>query len=255
MNIRRRLTAAAICWVTLSSEVHAAPGNEASPRARPESRHPDWTGVWVRIGSVSDPRVKHDYAELPPAPTDETDWPPLTESFRARYRVITQALARGERLNDPTANCLPAGFPWMMNMPYPMEIHQSPTQLTIIAEWLSQTRRIYIGAEHPPDVDPTFFGDSVAHWEGNALVVDTVGLRPDTNMNDSGLMHGEHTHVIEHWTQSKDGVLNDELTVLDSEMLTRPWVRTFHYRHEPTMHVMEYVCENNRDAVQRAPTP
>src|ERR1700733_8595713 len=155
MNIRRRLTAAAICWVIVSSEVHAAPGSEAAApacscdhrhSAPPERHHPDWTGVWVRVGSVSDPRVKHDYAELPPPPTDETDWPPLTESFRAKYRVITQALARGERLNDPTANCLPAGFPWMMNMPYPMEIHQSPTQLTIIAEWLSQTRRIYIGA-------------------------------------------------------------------------------------------------------------
>jgi hypothetical protein len=217
-------------------------------------RHPDWTGVWVRIGSLSDPRVKHDGREAPPSPTDESDWPPLTDAFRDRYRTTTQALEKGERLNDPTANCLPAGFPWMMNMPYPMEIHQTALQVTIIAEWMSQTRRIYVDANHPKDIDPTFFGDSIGHWETNVLVVDTVGLRSDTNMNDSGLMHGKHTHVIERWSQGKDGVLDDELTVFDNEMLTRPWVRTFQYRREPSFRLMEYVCENNRDYAPRAIT-
>lgn len=260
LRFPRHLALAATCAVAISWPTTAALAEAQPPLACSCDRHkghtePDWTGVWVRIGSISDPQVKPDYASLPPAPTDESDWPPLTESFKKKYRIITQALAKGERLNDPTANCLPAGFPWMMNMPYPMEIHQSATQVTIIAEWLGQTRRIYIGARHPPDVDPTFFGDSIAHWEGPALVVDTIGLRPDTNMNDSGLMHGEHTHVIERWSQSSDGILNDQLTVLDADMLRQPWVRTFHYRREPTMRVAEYVCENNRDAVPRAVTP
>jgi hypothetical protein len=245
----------AISCLTTAALAGAPPAVECGCERHEGHAHPDWTGVWVRIGSVSDPQVKPDYSALPPPPTDESEWPPLTEAFHKKYRIITQALAKGERLNDPTANCLPAGFPWMMNMPYPMEIHQTATQVTIIAEWLSQTRRIYLGTRHPPDVDPTFFGDSVAHWAGNTLVVDTIGLRSDTNMNDSGLMHGEHTHVIERWSQSGDGVLNDELTVLDADMLTQPWVRTFHYRREPTMRVEEYVCENNRDAVPRAVTP
>jgi hypothetical protein len=262
MNVPRHLAVAAI---SLSAALFMAQASPVSTAASPScacdngpithasAHYPDWTGVWVRVGGLSDPRVKRDYTEVPPSPTDETDWPPLTQAYREKYRVITKALDNGERLNDPTANCLPAGFPWMMNMPYPMEIHQTAAQLTIIAEWMSQTRRIYIGAHHPRDVDPTFFGDSIAHWQGNTLVVDTIGLRSDTTMNDSGLMHGKNTHVIERWSQSKDGILNDELTVLDDDMLTQPWVRTFHYRREPTMRVMEYVCENNRDYAPRAP--
>ena len=234
-----------------SSTANVTPFVKRSVSTQRAQRHPDWTGVWVRIGSLSDPQVNHDKQEAPPSPTDESEWPPLTDAFRENYRIITRALEKGLRLNDPTANCLPSGFPWMMNMPYPMEIHQTASQVTIIAEWMSQTRRIYLGGIHPDDVDPTFFGDSIGHWEGNVLVVDTIGLRSDTNMNDSGLMHGKNTHVIERWSQGRNGVLEDELTVLDDEMLTRPWVRTFRYKREPSFRIMEYVCENNRDYAPR----
>lgn len=220
----------------------------AAAPAAAGAAHPNWTGVWVRIGSPSDPDVDANASATPPSPTDETQWPPLTPAFRDRYRQVTRALDQGRRINDPTANCLPSGFPWMMNMPYPMEILQTPGQITIIAEWMSQVRRIYLGAKHPADPDPTYSGHSVGHWEGKTLITDTIGLRKDTNLNDSGLMHGEHTRVVEHWSQTKAGVLEDQITVLDPDMLTRPWVRTIEYKKEPKFHIAEYVCENNRDA-------
>jgi len=224
-----------------------APGARADA-SRITPPHPNWTGVWVRIGSPSDPDVDQSKSPDPPSPTDESDWPPLTPEYLKKYRQITQALEKGERLNDPTSNCLPSGFPWMMNMPYPMEILQTPGQVTVIAEWMSQVRRIYIGAKHAENPDPTYFGDAVGHWEGDVLVTDTIGLKSDTNLNDSGLMHGQHTRVVERWSQTKSGVLEDQLTVIDPDMLTKPWVRTLKYKLEPSFHMMEYVCENNKDA-------
>ena len=246
---------ATVAVFTVVSALAAAEGQgvRAASASVVKRHHPDWTGVWVRIGSPSDPQAKPDANPGPESsPTDESDWPPLTPEFRNKYRIITKALERGERLNDPTANCLPAGFPWMMNMPYPMEILQTQSQMTIIAEWMSQTRRVYIGANHQPDPDPTYFGDSTARWDGDTLVVDTVGLRSDTTMNDSGLPHGAHTHVVERWSLERTGILDDQLTVLDPDMLTQPWTRTFKYRREPTFRIMEYVCENNRDALDRS---
>jgi len=209
----------------------------------------NWEGVWVRIGGATDPDTPMTALTGGQGAPPESTWPPLTPEYRAKYAAIVEGLKRGERLNDPTANCLPAGFPWMMNMPYPMEIHQTPTKLTIIAEWMSQVRRIYIGGKHPEEMEPTYFGSSVGRWEGKTLVVDTIGLRADTNLNDSGLPHSDAMRVTERWS-FKDGVLTDEITIVDPKALAQPWTTSRHYKKmPPDFRMMEYVCENNRDAV------
>lgn len=212
---------------------------------------PDWEGVWVRIGGASDPDTALAALTSAQTPPPESTWPPLAPEYRARYAAIVEGLKRGERLNDPTANCLPAGFPWMMNMPYPMEIHQTATQITIIAEWMGQIRRIYIGASLPDeaDIEPSYFGTSAGRWEGETLVVETVGMREDTALNDSGLPHSDAMRVTERWSL-KDKVLTDEITIVDPKALTRPWTYTREYKKmPPDFHMMEYVCDNNRDRI------
>ncbi len=206
----------------------------------------------MRVGSAVDPKAGAATHDGPlPAPTDETNWPPLTPEYRAKYRIIVRALAEGRRLNDQTANCLPPGFPWMMNLLYPMELHQSATKITMITEWAAQIRWIYIGDKaHPDDPDPSYFGHSIANWDGDTLVVDTVALKPDTALNDSGLPHSDQIHVIERLSSGPDDTMDNELTIIDPKMLTRPWTRVLHYRKAPDdTRLLEYVCENNRDAV------
>jgi hypothetical protein len=241
------LTGAALAALPAAAATKAAkPKPAAAAKAKAK---PNWEGVWVRIGGATDPDTPITILTGGQSPPPESTWPPLTPEYKARYAAIVDGLKRGERLNDPTANCLPAGFPWMMNMPYPMEIHQTATKLTIIAEWMGQTRRIYIGAPLPTDVEPTYFGTSVGRWEGDTLVVETVGLRDDTALNDSGLPHSDAMRVTERWS-FKDGVLTDEITIVDPKALTQPWTTSRRYKKMPAdFRMMEYVCENNRDTV------
>ena len=75
------------------------------------------------------------------------------------------------------ANCLPPGMPGIMGQPYPMEFLMTPGQVTIVIEAYNQIRHIYTdGRPLPADPDPTFYGTSVGHWEGDTLVAETVGF-------------------------------------------------------------------------------
>ncbi|HTI66048.1 MAG TPA: hypothetical protein VL460_00725 [Caulobacteraceae bacterium] len=204
---------------------------------------PNWNGVWERQGSILfDPAV----------PPGRPETPPLTPEYRKKYDAILAQAAAGNPVADPGAMCLPAGMPRVMVMTYPMEILMIPGQVTIIAEWSSQTRRIFTdGRPHPADPDPTYQGHSIGHWEGDTLVVDTVGIRGDTVFDSTGLGHSDRIHVTERMRQTSPTVLEDQITVEDPVAFTRPWVVTRKYtKGGPELQIMEYVCEeNNRNPV------
>lgn len=236
-----------------SAAVLALAGGPAFAQAKAQAlaqspAAPDWSGVWIRIGSPTD---TGDFFNLssPPAPST---WPPLTPEYRARYAAQIDGLKRGVRLFDPTSNCLPPGMPWMMNMPYPMQILQAADQMVIIGEWEGQIRRIYTDGRKPPeDLDRTYNGYSTGHWDKGVLTVETVGLRGDTALNDSGLQHSDQMTVRERFSINDKGQLVDEITTVDPKTFTTPWVQTKTYKRAPKgMEMREYVCENNRDALK-----
>ena len=213
---------------------------------------PDWNGVWERVGSITwEPTAR------PGVPEN----PPFTPEFAEKYRQTSQAAREGHPRADPTSTCLPPGMPRIMTMTYPMEILMTPGQVTIIAEWSSQVRRIFTdGRGHPPadELDPTFNGHSIGHWEGKGreavLVIDTVGIRGDTGFDASGIEHSDQIHVTErmHLVPAVKGapdVIENEITVIDPKAFVHPWVVTKKYkRGGPDARIMEYVCEeNNRD--------
>lgn len=204
---------------------------------------PNWNGIWEREGGIL-----FDPAASPRNPQK----PPLTPAYQKAYDEILAKAAAGTPVADPGALCLPAGMPRVMVMTYPMEILQTPGQVTIIAEWSSQTRRIFTdGRPHPADPDPTYQGHSIGHWEGDTLVVDTIAVRGDTVFDSTGLGHSEKMRISERIRESAPGVLEDQITVTDPEAFTRPWVVTRKYRRGgPDLQIMEYVCqENNRNPV------
>ncbi|MGZ3272815.1 MAG: hypothetical protein ACXU82_00715 [Caulobacteraceae bacterium] len=204
---------------------------------------PNWNGVWVRVGSINwDPTL----------PQGELDHPPLTPEYQALYQRGLDSMAAGRPSNDPTAACAPPGMPRVMNMVYPMEIFQRPGQVAIFAEWQSQVRRIYTdGRAHPADLDPTYNGHSIGHWEGKDLVVDTVGLRGDMMLTMNGLGLSDALHVTERFRQLDDRTLTDTITLEDPKALTRAWTVTKTYRRSPETQIMEYVCEeNNRNPIR-----
>ena len=229
------LVAAALGTVVLAAP---APSEAAAP-----VKMPNWNGVWEREGSILfDPSARLGSPEKPP----------LTPAFQKRYDAIMAAAAAGHPVADPGAMCLPAGMPRVMVMTYPMEILQTANQVTIIAEWASQVRRIFTdGRPHPADPDPTYQGHSIGHWEGDTLVVDTIGIRGDTVFDSTGIGHSDKIHVTERMRLIAPKELEDQITVEDPVALARPWVITRKYkRGGPDLQMMEYVCEeNNRNPV------
>lgn len=199
---------------------------------------PDMGGIWERIEGI---RFN---------PTNEL--PPYNADYKRRYDEAMTARNRGERVADPTSRCLPQGMPRFMVASYPLEILQTKGQVTIIAEWSSQVRRIFTdGRKAPPadEVDITFNGYSVGRWEGQTLVVETTGIRGDTSFDASPLTHSDRISVSERIHLKDAKTLVDEIVVTDTGAFTAPWKVTRTYRRGgPDAQIMEYVCEeNNRE--------
>jgi hypothetical protein len=199
---------------------------------------PNMTGIWERIEGIR----FHPRNELPK----------FTPKFQAQYQVAAAARERGEVVADPTSKCLPQGMPRFMVASYPLEILQTAGQVTMIAEWASQVRRIFTdGRAHPPadEIEITYNGHSIGRWEGQTLLVDTAGIRGDTSFDASPLQHSDKIHVAEQIRLKDASTLEVRLTVTDPEAFLEPWVVTRTYRRGgPDLQIMEYVCEeNNRE--------
>ena len=171
--------------------------------------------------------------------------PALTPEAQARR----DAFKRDGRQNR-NANCVPPGLPEVMNWPYPIEFLYSPGRVTIAIESDSQVRRVYTdGRKHPADPDPSYNGDSVGHWEGQTLVVDTVALNPATEIAP-GVGHSELAHVVERIRKTGPDALEIATTIDDPKVLAKPWTTVSRFVRHREWTIREYVCEeNNHDSV------
>jgi hypothetical protein len=179
---------------------------------------PDWSGVWTPSLSDQDVRMK---AAPPP-------WNP------AAAAQIAQLVA-AEKAGDPKGlfvNCLPESMPsWMLISHNAVEILFTPGRVTLLGESDgNRLRRIYTdGRGHPADPDPTFHGHSIGHWEGQTLVVDTVGVLPETYIASSeaiGLPNNGDMHVVEHIHLVGPDTLHDDVQITAPHVLTRTWKTT-----------------------------
>jgi hypothetical protein len=177
--------------------------------------------------------------------------PQLTPEYQAKLDARHKA-----GLQNESANCIPPGMPTIMGWPYPFEFLYSPGRVTIAIESDSQVRRIYTdGRGHPADPDPAYNGDSIGHWEGDTLVVDTVALNPDTEIAP-GVGHSDQARITERIHKIGPDLLEIVTTVRDPKVLTQPWTTTMHYVRHRDWTIKEYVCEqNNHDSVDDAGHP
>jgi hypothetical protein len=169
------------------------------------------------------------------------------EDLRARER---EAAARGEQLAN-RGLCEPYGMPGMMQVAvYPMEVIQTPKQVTIIAEAFSEVRRIYIGKAQLSldDADPGYYGHSVGRWEGGTLVADTIGIKKSVRGYQE-IPHSDQMHITERLRRVTTDTLEDQITIDDPVVLEKPVTYTISYRLVPNYEMVEFVCENNREYV------
>ena len=170
----------------------------------------------------------------------------MTPPYAARLAAYRDAQGRGDIQDTPAANCVPNGMPGIMTQPYPIEFLLTPGKVTIIIEAYSQWRQIFTdGREHPEDPDLTFNGHSIGHWEGDTLVVDTVGFTTDTGLSGFGVKHSDKMRIVERMRLTARDTLQIETTVHDPEALTKPWVTTRNYGRHRDWTIAEYICQQN----------
>ncbi len=151
--------------------------------------------------------------------------------------------------DDPEARCLPPGVPRMSTTPYPWTIVQTPKLIVIVYEGGAHIwRKIFMdGRGHDPNVADTWLGDSIGHWDGDTLVVETVGQNDKTWIDEAGIPHSTEMKVTERIRRPDLAHLEIEHTVDDPKTFSKAWKFTTH----PTLlngELIEYICqENNRD--------
>lgn len=147
---------------------------------------------------------------------------------------------------DPTPKCIPPGIPRTMLQPLPWEIVQARDRVVMIFEYQSLVRQIFTdGRGHPKDLEPTYMGNAIGKWEGDTLVIDTVGFNGKTWLDPKGLPSTTSLHVTERIRRLGHDSLEDNYTINDAKAYTKPWTVRKVYTLKPDWQIQEYVCAEN----------
>jgi hypothetical protein len=224
--------------VTRSARAADTVANSA-PKAKDWSdlaKLPDWSGVWTPNTTDQHRRETSD---------------PIPWNRKSAEEVAK--LEAQEKAGNPKGlfvNCLPEAMPsWMLITHNAMEFLFTPGRVTILGESDgNRLRRIYTdGRSHPTDPDPSFHGHSIGHWEGQTLVIDTVGIHPETYIALSeavGLPNNGDMHIVERIHLVEPDKLADDLEISAPNVLTKTWKTTrFLFRQRARKYdIAEGVC-------------
>jgi len=218
----------------------------AQTLAQAPASPPDFTGVWgpYRGGRGANPQ----FAAPPASPIVLK--PQYAKAWEDRRAAETAATQRGEPVPTNGALCVPYGVPTMMAVAvYPVEFIQTPKQITIISEAFSEVRRVYMGKPQLPydEVPPGYYGRSVGKWEGDTLVVNTVGIRESVQYQR--VPHSDQMRITERIRLVAPNIMHDQITIEDPVYLEKPIVYTLAFSRMPDYEMVEFVCDNNREYV------
>jgi hypothetical protein len=205
------------------------------PVPRTPSGKPDFSGVWehpyVPDMSRSNPRNP----ALQKAPGDLPYTPAGTENITAYDPA---------KNGDYTGMCMPFGLMRSMNSPYPLQIMQNDKQVAFLFEQNTWFHLAPFKAEHSKEPNPTWFGESIAKWDGDTLVVDTIGFNGFTRLDTRGDPHSDKLHLVQTFKMVDAGHVAYTVTVDDPVYYTKPWTneRMFTLTNDT---ILEYSCEEN----------
>lgn len=227
-------TAAAGSGGTINAAAVASRPTGAVPRL-PDGT-PDLSGVWVGggpVGNIAEGLVPGEEIVLKP-----------------EYQALMKSRMAAD---DPEALCLPTGVPRVA--PYPWRIVQTPaygkaTHLFFLFEGnIHSYRQIFMdGREHPDDLEATWYGHSVGRWDGDTLVIETVGFNDLFWFDFVGHPHTTQLKTTERYTRIDEGTLENVVTVDDPGAYEKPFTVKYTATLRPGWELMEYICnENNQD--------
>jgi hypothetical protein len=207
--------------------------NLSAPAPRSADGKPDLSGVWL-VGNGSF------YLASDLKPEEMRPWAAaLYKQREDNFRKDTDGIA-----------CLPPGPKAGIGLGgFPMKIIQTPDLVVVLYEYHTIFRQIFTdGRAFPEDVNPTWMGYSVGRWDGDTLVVATAGYNDRTSLDLAGHPHTEALRMTERFRRRDVGHLDLQVTLDDPKAYTRPWTLPFNFDLIPDGQLIEYVCENERDA-------
>jgi hypothetical protein len=213
--------------------------NWAPPGSAPPNPDPrDFNGVWWLGG--------YQYMLGP----ELYVMPPLKPQYVKLLEQRIRKKNEGRPEADAATQCFPHGMPRIMESPYPIEIVQTDKQITLLHEVAHNLRRLYIDRPAPADWPLSFLGYSNAHWDGDALVVETTRINDRSFIDDEGSAKSTSLKTTERFRKVDGGRRIEMIMTIDDPVtLEKPYSYKRYYYWRPDVRPMEYVCEeNNRNA-------
>jgi hypothetical protein len=241
---------ALVAVLALSSIILAQTAEKSGvSKAKMAAPTTDLGGVWRRSRRPPDNARRYTIYELAFSLTSEK--PPMTPWAEAKFKASKPNVGPNAvslaNTNDPVTNCFPPGVPRIyLIRGEPVEIMQIPGRVVMLFEYDHFVRHIYTdGRQHPKDLAPTWMGDSIGKWEGDTLVVDTVGFNDKTWLDNEGHPHSEALHVVERIRRVNHDTLAIDTTIDDPKAYTKPWGGHAIFELKPDWTLGEMVCEDN----------
>src|SRR5579863_9686822 len=215
-----------------------APARPSAAKPKKVAGNTDLSGVWITASGVND------YASF------GKDEPPMTAWGQAQFAAARPSQGpNGVKLdetNDRVYKCSPPGVPYIYIQIFPMQIIQTPREVIEFFEYDHTVRYIYTdGRPHPADLKPSYNGHSIGHWEGDTLVVDTVGLNGKNWLDRVGHPESSEMHIVERIRRADGKNLQVDITFDDAKSYTKPWKAKIGFVLHPEWDILEHVCEDN----------
>jgi hypothetical protein len=252
---------AAAQWITVKTPgvPHLPDGrpNLKAPAPRATDGHPDLSGIWMTVSTTPCPDLIRDGQDC-----QEKDIPSLQAinigygmPGGLPYQPWAAALVKRRTADfsrdDPHTHCLPSNVPRIWTLPHRQKIIQTPRELVVLNEFSSAYRQIYTdGRALPVDPQPSWNGYSIGHWDGDTLVVETIGLSTNVWLDLSGSPISDAARITERLRRPDWGHLDVAVTVNDPKAYTRVWTATIHEVFQLNIETIDEVCLENEKSLK-----
>jgi len=255
---RRAIGAGLVAGAFALARPAQAAEQSAADKAKAFAALPDWTGIWMGVGTTLFEQ-KAGAQSLNANNPNARDFPPYKPDWERAYQTFLNDVVKQEKFSDPLSLGYPGGMMRMMSPARGLQFVLRPEQVWIIYE-RPDVRYIYTdGRPFPPkdELWPTFEGYSIGHWEGDTLVVQTVSIRGGIPIDRTGAALSDEARVTERIRKTDAKTLVSDITIEDPVAFTQPWKVTRRYtRRDEQYPRMENVSslENNRNPVVNGET-
>ncbi|HEY7191888.1 MAG TPA: hypothetical protein VH436_35315 [Vicinamibacterales bacterium] len=229
-------------------EITAMPPGGPAPRL-PDG-HVDFSGQWFPNGAGQGVSGRFGVDPAAIGQFDPKKTPEERPAFQPWALEKIKSMTPTElELSKSSVNCMPRGVPaiWLQN-PYTTYIMHKPGVMAQLYEVLNNWRIIHLdGRPLPKDPEPFFHGNSTARWDGDTLVVDSIGFDERTYIQPNGWFHSDELHVTERYTRPSMNYLIVEITVADPKVLQKPWKSAPRRWTLGSGEIYEFYCTNNKE--------